>query len=138
MNFRKRATPHVLGFQIAPLVDILLVLLVFFIVTWNFAIHENDLDINLPSAANAKEQQSFVNQVVLNLRADGTVILNRKPLSSDELSEKLTSLASLFPDQAVIIRGDVNVPYKHLVSVLDICRHANIWNIDLKTASNAQ
>lgn len=138
MNFRKRATPHVLGFQIAPMVDILLVLLVFFIVTWNFSLEEKDLEINLPSAANAEEEQAFVNQVVLNLRSDGTVMLNRKPLSQEELSQKLVTLANLFPDQAVIIRGDVNVPYKHLVSVLDICREAKIWNIDLKTASNAQ
>jgi len=138
MNFRKRATPQILGFQIAPMVDILLVLLVFFIVTWNISLEEKDLEINLPSAANAEEQQSFVNQVVLNLRSDGTVILNRKPLSREELSEKLNTLANLFPDQAVIIRGDANVPYQEVVSVLDICREAKIWNIDLKTASNAQ
>jgi len=138
MNFRKRASAPVLGFQIAPMVDILLVLLVFFIVTWNISLEEKDLEINLPSAANAEEQQSFVNQVVLNLRADGTVILNRKPLSREELSEKLNTLANLFPDQAVIIRGDANVPYREVVSILDLCREAKIWNIDLKTASNAQ
>ena len=138
MNFRKRATPQILGFQIAPMVDILLVLLVFFIVTWNISLEEKDLEINLPSAANAEEQQSFVNQVVLNLRSDGTVILNRKPLSREELSEKLNTLANLFPDQAVIIRGDANVPYREVVSILDLCREAKIWNIDLKTASNAQ
>ena len=44
MNFRRHAKPEVFGFQIAPMVDILLVLLVFFIVTWNFSLSEKELD----------------------------------------------------------------------------------------------
>ena len=51
MNFRKHAEPRVLGFMIAPIVDILLVILVFFIVTWNFALSENELDVNFCGAA---------------------------------------------------------------------------------------
>jgi biopolymer transport protein ExbD len=47
MKLRKRAEPHVLGFQIAPMVDILLVLLCFFIVTWSFAKKELDLDVKV-------------------------------------------------------------------------------------------
>ena len=47
MNFRKHAEPTILGFMIAPMVDILLVVLVFFIVTWNFALSENELDVRV-------------------------------------------------------------------------------------------
>ena len=49
MKFRNRPEPHILGFQIAPMVDILLVLLVFFIVTWSFARKENELDVKVQS-----------------------------------------------------------------------------------------
>jgi len=45
--------PSVLGFQIAPMVDILLVLLCFFIVTWSFARKEMELDVKVPTAENA-------------------------------------------------------------------------------------
>jgi biopolymer transport protein ExbD len=134
VNFRARSTPAVFGFQIAPMVDILLVLLVFFIVTWNFAIQENELEVKVPEASQSSESKPYVNQVVLNIKPDGTVVLNRKTLSADELREKLTQLASLYPDQAVIVRGDQNVPYRFIVDVLDICRMANIWNIVFATA----
>jgi biopolymer transport protein ExbD len=134
MNFRRRAKPEIFGFQIAPMVDILLVLLVFFIVTWNFALSENELDVKIPTASNAKENQQYVGQVVVNVKADGSIVLNRKGLTGDELREKLQRLAELQPDQAVILRGDQRVPYKNIVDVLDICRAANIWNVAFATS----
>src|SRR2546426_12705525 len=101
MNFRRRAKPETFGFQIAPMVDILLVLLVFFIVTWNFALSENELDVKIPSASKAKESQQYVGQVVVNVKSDGAIVFNRKTLSADELRAILEQLAQLYPDQAV-------------------------------------
>src|ERR1700731_355401 len=121
MNFRKHAEPRIFGFLIAPMVDILLVILVFFIVTWNFALSENELDVRVPTATKANEAQPYVGQVVINIAANGTVIVNRQPKSSSERLELLKKFSKLYPDQAV--------DYKHIVDVLDICRQADIWNV---------
>jgi len=133
MNFRSRAKPEIFGFQIAPMVDILLVLLVFFIVTWNFALSENELDVKIPNASKAKATEQYVGQVVVNVKADGTIVFNRQTISPADLETKLSELAKLYPDQAVILRGDQSVNYKYIVDVLDICRSANIWNVAFAT-----
>jgi biopolymer transport protein ExbD len=133
MRFRQRAAPHITGFQIAPMVDILLVLLCFFIVTWSFARKELELDVKVPTAQNAKESNPVVNQTVLNIRRDGTVVWNRKEVSQPELLSRLKELAGEFPDFAIIVRGDEQTPYRFLVNVLDICREANIWNVAFAT-----
>jgi len=133
MNLRQRARPETFGFQIAPMVDVLLVLLVFFIVTWNFALTEYDLDVKVPNATQAKQAESYVDQTVVNIRSDGTIVMNRKEISPDELAEKLKQLAKLYPDYAVILRGDQKVNYKYIVDVLDMCRAANIYNIAFST-----
>lgn len=133
MRFRKRAEPHVLGFQIAPMVDILLVLLCFFIVTWSFARKEMELDVKVPSAQSGKEANPVVNQTVLNVKADGTVVWNRKEVAPKELQTRLTELAGLFPDYAIVLRGDYRTQYEDIVKVLDICREANIWNVAFAT-----
>jgi biopolymer transport protein ExbD len=133
MNFRKHAEPKIFGFLIAPMVDILLVILVFFIVTWNFALSENELDVRVPNASKANEAQPYVGQVVINIAANGTVIVNRQPKSPKELLDLLKKLSQLYPDQAVIVRGDQGVEYKHIVEVLDICRQADIWNVAFAT-----
>jgi biopolymer transport protein ExbD len=133
MNFRKQAEPRIFGFMIAPMVDILLVVLVFFIVTWNFALSENELDVRVPSAAKANETQPYVGQVVINIKAGGTIIVNRQPKTLPELLQLLKKLSQLYPDQAAIVRGDQGVEYKHIVEVLDICRQADIWNVAFAT-----
>ena len=61
MKLRRRAEPLVMGFQIAPMVDVLLVLLCFFILTWNFARKESELSVTVPTAENAKDPKVEVN-----------------------------------------------------------------------------
>lgn len=133
MNFRSRARPETFGFQIAPMVDILLVLLVFFIVTWNFALSENELDVKIPNASHAKPTEQYVGQVVVNVKADGTLVFNRQVISPEDLQAKLTELAKLYPDQAVILHGDERASYASIAKVLDIFSAANIWNIGFAT-----
>ena len=60
----------------------------------------------MPTASKANEAQPYVGQVVINIAANGTVIVNRQPKSSPELLELLKKLSQLYPDQAVIVRGD--------------------------------
>jgi len=134
MNFRRHAKPEIFGFQIAPMVDILLVLLVFFIVTWNFSISEKELDVKIPTATHAKDSDPMVGQVIVNVKSDGAIYFNRQPISAEDLIKKLQKLAMLFPDQAVILRGDQNAAYKSIMNVLDICRQANIWNVAFASA----
>jgi biopolymer transport protein ExbD len=134
MKFRRREAPHIIGFQIAPLVDILLVLLCFFIVTWSFARKEMELDVKVPAAESGKESQPVMNQTVLNVRADGTVVWNRKTIEPGELRARLKQLSGLYPDYAIILRGDQKTAYQDIVAVLDICREANIWNVAFATA----
>jgi biopolymer transport protein ExbD len=123
-----------MGFQIAPMVDILLVLMCFFIVTWNFAKKEMEIDVKVPAAQSGKENAAAMNQTVLNVRADGTVIWNRKPVPGNELLGRLKELAELYPDYAIILRGDQKASYESIVAVLDICRDAKIWNVAFATS----
>jgi biopolymer transport protein ExbD len=134
MKFRSRSEPVPVAFQIAPMVDILLVLLCFFVITWSMARKENELDVRVPAAQAAQESNPVVNQTVLNVKSDGTIVWDRKQVSREVLQEKLKSLASLYPDYAIILRGDVKTDYEHIVQVLDTCRQAGIWNVAFATS----
>jgi biopolymer transport protein ExbD len=131
MKFRRRGEPHVLGFQIAPMVDVLLVLLCFFILTWSFARKEMELTVKVPAAEHGVEPTLEVNQTVVNVRADGTIVMNTKDISVEEFRERVTALAQINRDYSIIVRGDENAPYKHIARVMDICNGAGIWNMAL-------
>lgn len=133
MNFRTKTVIEPKGFLIAPMVDILLVLLGFFMLTWTFARHETELDVQVPSAKEGKEERRSMGEVIINVKQDGSIVMNHRLLSPNELQETLTQIAALYPDQAIILRGDEKVDYGHIVQALDICRAANIWNIAFAT-----
>src|SRR5256714_10051795 len=134
MNLRSRAPLHHPGIQLAPLVDVLLLLLIFFLLTWNAARNENELDVKVPKASAAKDKVAPIGDVVVNVKADGNVVVNRRTLSSTELTDLLKSLVQLNPEQAVIIRGDEAGAYKSIIGVLNICTEAGISNVAFATA----
>lgn len=134
MNLRKNALPHHPGIQLAPLVDVLLLLLIFFLMTWNAARNENELDVKLPSASAAKENAAPAGPVVVNVKTDGTIIVNRRTLNPTELGDLLRNLVQLDPQQAVVLRGDETGAYKHVVDVLNICSQAGVANVAFATA----
>ena len=88
----------------------------------------------MPKASAAKEQASPIGDVVVNVKADGNVVVNRRTLSSPELGELLKSLVQLNADQAVVIRGDEAGAYKNIIGVLNICSEAGITNVAFATA----
>lgn len=134
MNLRKRATPQHPGIQLAPLVDVLLLLLIFFLLTFNAARSENELDVKVPKATQAKEKTATMGDVVVNVKADGNVVVNRRTLNPTELGDMLKNLVQLYPDQAVVIRGDETGAYKNIVGVLNICSEAGVTNVAFATA----
>lgn len=134
MNLRRHATPHHPGIQLAPLVDVLLLLLIFFLMTWNAARNENELDVKVPKASAAKEKSAPIGDVVVNVKSDGNVVVNRRTLSGPELRELLKSLVQLDAEQAVVIRGDESGAYKNVVSVLNLCSEAGVTNVAFATA----
>ncbi|MEP7071921.1 MAG: biopolymer transporter ExbD [Verrucomicrobiota bacterium] len=134
MNLRSRAPmPHP-GIQLAPLVDVLLLLLIFFLMTWNAARNENELDVKVPKASSAREKSAPVGDIIVNVKTDGDVVVNRRTLSAPELSDLLKNLVHLDADQAVVIRGDETGAYKHVINVLNICSEAGISNVAFATA----
>jgi biopolymer transport protein ExbD len=134
MNFRGSIQNNAPGFQIAPMVDIVFLLLIFFLVTWNFSRSETELDVKVPKAREGKETRRAVGEVIINVKTNGAVVMNRRQMNATELQDTLQKIASLYPDQAVILRGDENTDYRHVVEVLDICRRANIWNVAFATS----
>jgi biopolymer transport protein ExbD len=134
MNLRSRAVPVHPGIQLAPLVDVLLLLLIFFLLTFNAARNENELDVKVPKASAAKEKTAPIGDIVVNVKADGNVVVNRRTLNPQELTELLKGLVQLNAEQAVVIRGDETGAYRNVVNVLNICTQAGVTNVAFATA----
>jgi biopolymer transport protein ExbD len=133
MNLRRRIIQEPIQLQLAPMIDVIMFLLCFFLLTWNLARYEQDLDVKVPTAKNGKDPARLPGEVIINLKENGSVELERATLTLAQLQDKLTAISAVFPDQAVILRGAENVPYKNVVQVLDACRAAKLTNIAFAT-----
>ena len=129
MNLRRRIAQEPIQLQLAPMIDVIMFLLCFFLLTWNLARYEQDLSVKVPVAKNGEQPKTLPGEVIINLRSDGTVELERATLTLVQLEQKLSDIAKVYPDQAVVLRGAENVEYKYVVQVLDSCRAAKLTNI---------
>ena len=133
MNFRGRYRPDPVGFQIAPLIDIMLFLLCFFVTSQIYMQWETEIDISLPTADTAKLDQRLPGEIILNVFKNGDVAVNGRKLNETELNGLLARLVTLFPGQPVLIRADGQTAYQHVIRLLDLCRRNQIWNISFAT-----
>ena len=134
MNFQKKTqtTPNP-GVPLTPMIDVVFLLLCFFVTSQIFAQWETEIDIALPTAATGDMPQRLPGEVIINVLADGTAVVNGQSLDDAQLRGMMDRLVQLFPGQPVLLRADKTTAYEHVVRVLDTCRQADIWNISFAT-----
>ena len=134
MNFQKKKPfPANPGVPLTPMIDVVFLLLCFFVTSQIFAQWETEIDVALPTAATGGMPQRLPGEVIVNVRADGATIVNGQTLDDAQLRAMMDRLVELFPGQPVLLRADKATAYEHVVRVLDTCRQADIWNISFAT-----
>ena len=121
---------------LTSMLDVIFLLLCFFVTSSVFSQWESEISIQLPSAKSSEEPDRLPGEIIANIARDGTVRVNGSEISLTELGDKLAKIAKLYPGQAVIIRADKETSYESLVEVIDVCRGAGVWNFSLATANN--
>jgi biopolymer transport protein ExbD len=133
MRFRGKFKQDLPGFQIAPMVDVIFNLLCFFLVAQIFSRWETEISVKLPTAQKGEFPQRLPGEVIINIRQDGTFVVNRQQMDEAGLKSMLQRVVQLFPAQPIIIRADKATAYEHVIKVLDLCRMSEIFNISFAT-----
>lgn len=136
MNFRKKSRSVLPSFQMTSMLDIIFLLLFFFITTSVFSQWEYEIDITLPSAQSGKVPDRLPGEIIINIAKDGRIAVNQQDLTLDALKSRLDRLARYFPGQPVVLRADKETRYEDLIKVVDTCRKADIWNFSMATSED--
>src|SRR5690606_39414129 len=92
---------------------------------------ESEYDIELAAVSTAQPLTGGPEPVVVNVRREGSLFLGQRPVDSTELERELRAAQARYARQAVVVRGDAQAPYQHVMAVLDRCRRAQIVNVQL-------
>lgn len=129
----KTKLPEPIGFQLAPMLDVVFLLLIFFLVTQKFILNEQDLKVKVPTAPKSTEETSrAIDEIIINAREeDGQLVItiDREKFTTEALSELLKRTVALNPNQPVRIRGDAEMSWQRMADVISTCSQAGVWNV---------
>lgn len=115
------------------MLDVIFLLLCFFVTVSVFSQWESEISIKLPNAKTSQEPERLPGEIIVNLTREGKVRVNGGDMPLGELKLRLAKISKFYPGQPVIIRADREVKYESLVEVIDTCREADVWNFSLAT-----
>jgi len=122
--------------EMLPLIDIVFLLLVFFIYAMlSMAVHRA-LPVSLPQSATADIDQSA--PLSVTVRSDGSVYVDKEPVPMERLAERLAETAMTGEDRAVLLFADRDLSYQYLFKVLDQIRTAGLTRISLQAEADGQ
>jgi biopolymer transport protein ExbD len=122
-----------IAIELTPLIDMVFLLLIFFLVATTFHQTEREMQIALPAAASAGPISTALREIVINVDHDGRIIVSGRPLEPEDLRALVTEAVAANPEQKVTVRGDRTTAYANIVRVLDVCKDAGIQEPYLDT-----
>lgn len=117
--------------NLTPMIDIVFLLVIFFMVGAQFTEEENRVDVKLPSAPIVEPLTSKPDALVVNVRENGEIVVDGDVRTVDELENLLRTARKEYPEQAVLVRGDREGRYQNVMDVLTACTRAEIQHISL-------
>ena len=126
------ANPTV-SIEMTPMIDMVFLLLIFFLVATTFHQTEREMQIALPFASSAAPISSLLQEMVINVDAEGRIIVNGREIAAEDLRLMVREAIAANQSQKVTVRGDRSTPYANVVTVLDICKGAGVQEPYLDT-----
>ena len=128
IRFSKRRRVET-SLNVAPLVDIVFLLLIFFLLTSTFM--QPGIELTLPEARNSETQES--EETVVQITKEGGLYLDAQPVSWEDLKTRLRNRMAAEPERTVIVKADKDVPFGFFVRVMDLSREVGALNLTIST-----
>ena len=119
--------------ELTPMIDMVFLLLIFFLVATTFHQEEREIEIALPVAQAAGPISTALREVIINVDEQGEVIVSGRRMQLDDLRSLISEAVEVNPDQKVTVRGDRRTAYDNVVKVLDVCKASGIQEPFLDT-----
>ena len=120
-----------LGFNMTPMIDVVFLLIIFFLVSSHLAQRENRIPVELPQAFSGQQDIPIeIPRLTLTLRADGSIWLGGRSADPSQVRKRLFQRRQQSSDELELrIRCDRTVPYSAVEPILADAARAEIWNV---------
>lgn len=112
--------------NLTPMIDIVFLLIIFFMVGTRFSEIEQQFDVDLPSASAIEPMSATPDPLIITVARSGDLSLANESLSAEELERKLVLAKEAFSGQVVLIRGDGEGTYQSIINIMDLCNRLEL------------
>lgn len=112
--------------NLTPMIDILFLLIIFFMVGSKFTEMERSVDLDVPQVSDVGALTAAPEMKVINVFQDGRVMLGTREIALPDLKTELAASLAEYQDLGVLVRGDSEVPFQQVATVLTTVRQAGI------------
>jgi biopolymer transport protein ExbD len=112
--------------NLTPMIDIVFLLIIFFMVGTKFTELERKLALEVPQVGDATALAPAPEKRVINVYRDGRIALDRESVTLEQLRARLAAARSDYQDLGVVVRGDAEGTFQNVATVLNACRQAGI------------
>lgn len=116
------------GINLTPLIDMVFILLIFFMVTASF-VKESGIEVNRPTAQSAEQQER--GNIIITINKSGEVWIDRRQVTLNALRAHVERLHAENPEGTVVISADKEAPTEFLVRALDEARLAGVAHVSI-------
>ena len=124
----KRRKPTI---NITSLIDVMFLLLIFFMVSSTFKEEEHAIDVTLPQAGTGTAQELELQEIMVT--ADGVYRFQGEIVNAQALESRITNLMAQDPNATVVLRADEAADWQPIVSAIDILRQSGVRNMAIPT-----
>lgn len=123
--------PRKLGFNMTPMIDVVFLLIIFFLVSSHLAKQETQMELALPVALSGdKDPLTETPRITINIQEDGSLTFAGRPVFEADIGNRLSSAKSeLGNDVELRIRCSRLVPYGRVEPIMLACTKSGIWNV---------
>ena len=135
MNLRPDRTDERVDINLTPLIDVVFLLLIFFMVSTTFDRHAN-LKVELPEASAKKEQQQQQEPLVLSIDANGNYFIDDRQVINTQLDTLKSALQKSLgerKDVALVLRADARTPHQSVVRAMDAASQLGLTRLSIAT-----
>ena len=120
--------------NMTPMIDIVFLLIIFFMVGTKFTELERKIGLKVPSVDNSGALTAAPEKKVINVHADGEISFRGNQVNIDDLITMLEAAREEYQDLGVLVRGDAEGPFQNVATVLNACRIAGISEMGISVS----
>jgi len=117
--------------NLTPMIDVLFLLIIFFVAGTQFIESEQQIPLKVPSVSNKGALTAAPEKKMVNVYRDGQITLDRKNVTLEELTAQLAAARGQYQALGVLVRGDAGTEFQRVASVLNACKQAGIADLGI-------